>query len=80
VANGVYELELDWTANQITSIKNLKSGATSALALNWGYYTSNTGGCSYYDNGTAFGCKSKEVCVKDLVLTSRPMRRRFVLI
>jgi hypothetical protein len=43
VSNGMYEITLDWTAMRATQIKNLKSGATAPLNLDWGYYTSNTG-------------------------------------
>lgn len=76
VSNGVYQLQLDWTANRIAMITNLKTGVSSTLSLKWGYYTSNPGGCSYYTNGTSFGCKSKEVC--DVVAASETQSHSIV--
>jgi len=52
VSNEFYELTLDYTTNSVTSLKNLKSGATSPLSIDWGYYVSSAGGITYWMNGT----------------------------
>ena len=52
VSNGVYEITIDQAAGAVTSVKNLKSGATASLALSWGYYESSPGGTTFLANGT----------------------------
>eukprot|EP00040_Diaphanoeca_grandis_P000572 m.15796 g.15796 ORF g.15796 m.15796 type:complete len:1168 (-) comp10754_c0_seq1:58-3561(-) len=52
VSNEFYELSLDYTTNTVTSVKNLKSGASTTLNIDWGYYVSSEGGNTYWMNGT----------------------------
>eukprot|EP00971_Amphidinium_carterae_P239771 4760004-Amphidinium_carterae.1 len=46
VDNGIYELSFDPATGQMTEIKNIKSGLTTALDISWGWYRSSTGGCN----------------------------------
>jgi hypothetical protein len=59
VSNGVYELTIDAAAGAITEVKNVASGASSALSFTWGYYISSTGGCTYLPPNNTKSCSSQ---------------------
>lgn len=46
VTNGIYEIKINQAAGVIESVKNIRSGATTALNITWGYYQSSVGGCT----------------------------------
>ena len=52
VSNEFYKLSLDYTSNRVTSVTNLKSGVSTTLDLDWGYYVSSPGGSTWWMNGT----------------------------
>ena len=56
ITNGIYTVTVDPGTGLVSSIKNLVSGVTTPLSLEWGYYNSSTGGCTYALNGTKLGC------------------------
>ena len=46
VHNGQYALEFDFDTGLLSSITNLKTNATTALSIEWGWYNSSVGGCT----------------------------------
>jgi hypothetical protein len=59
VTNGIYEVSIDHAAGVISSVKNVRSGATSGLNVTWGYYESSEGGCTKEPNGGKPQCSSQ---------------------
>ena len=59
VTNGIYEISIDYAAGVISSVTNVKSGATSDLNVTWGYYESSEGGCTKEPNGGKPQCSSQ---------------------
>jgi alpha-mannosidase len=45
-SNGMYSVEINNATGAVTSIKNLKSGVSTPLNINWGWYNSSEGGCT----------------------------------
>ena len=52
VENEFYKLSLDYSTNRVTKVTNLKSGVSTSLDLDWGYYVSSEGGSTWWMNGT----------------------------
>ena len=46
VESDTYRLEFDGTSGLLSTIINRKSGATTSLAVEWGWYNSSVGGCT----------------------------------
>ena len=46
VQSDTYALAFDAASGVLQSITNLKSGATTSLAITWGWYNSSVGGCT----------------------------------
>lgn len=52
ISNEFYSISFDQATGRITGITNRKSGKTSPLDIDWGYYVSSEGGSTWWMNGT----------------------------
>ena len=52
-----YRLEFDGASGLLSTITNRKSGATTSLAVEWGWYNSSVGGCTAYGADVPAGAR-----------------------
>ena len=60
VSNGIYTVAIDQAGGMIESVTNMKSGASTAFNITWGYYASAKGGeCTKEPNGAKPQCSTQ---------------------